>query len=108
MICGNDVWQKKSGLFDVAQGSFDGAEICTLIDFMILVKIREAFPEDNLGIYRDDGLGVTRKHGHNASTMEKKLHNIFKSFKLKITTQINMKTTHPCAQLIKILKMRHF
>ena len=37
-------------LFDVAQGSFDGAEISELIYFMILVKIREDFPEDNLGI----------------------------------------------------------
>ena len=36
-------------------GSFDGAEISDLL----LHKIGEKFPDEDIGLYRDDGLGVT-------------------------------------------------
>ena len=55
---------KKSGsrrttnIFDVSIGAYDGAEISELIGLLILSKTKEAFPEINFGIYRDDGLGV--------------------------------------------------
>ena len=92
-MCNGQTWHKKNGTFDVAQGSYDGAEICEIIGIMVLHKLSQKFPEDNLGLYRDDGLGVTSKHGHLASTMEKELHGFFKVYKLKISTQINMKST---------------
>jgi hypothetical protein len=38
-------------------------------------------------------LGVTEKKGHQASTLEKKMHSLFKSFDLKITSEINIKST---------------
>ena len=78
---------------DVAQGSFDGAETSELIGLMILHEIAQKFPDDNMGLYRDDGLGVTRKSGPLACRMEKELHAIFKQFGLSITTQINVKST---------------
>ena len=51
------------------------------------------FPNENLGLYRDDGIGVSSKHGHEASTLEKQLHALFKRFGLKISTQVNVKRT---------------
>ena len=74
-------------------GSFDGAECCTLIGLFLLHSLKRDFPEESLGLYRDDGLGVTKKHGHQASTLEKRLHAYFKKFGLKIVTEINVKHT---------------
>ena len=65
---GNQVWAKKSGNFDVSMGSFDGAECCDIIGLFLLYHLKRSFPEEDLGLYRDDGLGTTTKHGHEAST----------------------------------------
>ena len=90
---GNCTWAKKTGTFDVAIGSYDGAECCNLVGLYLLHHLKRSFPEDDLGLYRDDGIGVTRKHGHGASTLEKKLHSFFKNHGLKITTEVNVKKT---------------
>ena len=74
-------------------GSYDGAECCNLIGLFLLHSLKRDFPEENLGLYRDDGLGVTTKHGHQASTLEKRLHAYFKKFGLKIVTEINVTHT---------------
>ena len=54
----NCVWKKKNndGFFDVPMGSFHGAEICDLVGLYILSKLKNVF--NNLGLYRDDSLGV--------------------------------------------------
>jgi hypothetical protein len=52
-------WIKKGESdFDVAQGSYDGAESCELVGLFLLTELSEI---DRLivGIYRDDGLAVT-------------------------------------------------
>ena len=51
-------WVKKDTPFDVSMGSYDGAEICELVGLMILYKLKEAVPNIDFGLYRDDGLGV--------------------------------------------------
>ena len=56
---GDSTWTKKSGVFDVPMGSFDGAECCTLIGLFLLYSLKRDFPEESFGLYRDDGLGVT-------------------------------------------------
>ena len=90
---GNSTWAKKSGLFDVPMGSYDGAECCDLIGLFLLHHLKTSFPGESLGLYRDDGIGVTHKHGHEASTFEKELHNFFKRFGLKIVTEVNVRRT---------------
>ena len=45
-------------LFDVAMGSYDGAEVCELVDLYIQYKLTSAYPNGNIGRYRDDGLAV--------------------------------------------------
>ena len=51
-------WVKRNNqsLFDVAMGSYDGAEICELVGLFILNKLSEKFGKNNIGLYRDDGL----------------------------------------------------
>ena len=53
----NIPWVKKgSSDFDVAMGSFDSAETCDLVGLYLLSKLQHL--KVNLGLYRDDGLGV--------------------------------------------------
>ena len=59
----NDVaWVKKgdSGEFDVTMGSFDGAETCELVGLYILDTLGNKFGNENIGLYRDDGLACLK------------------------------------------------
>ena len=47
-------------MFDVAMGSYHGAEVCELVGLYILHKLTTAFPNGNIGLYRDDGLAAFR------------------------------------------------
>ena len=88
----NKTWQKKTGLFDVAQGSYDGAEICEMVGLYILSQVEENFPELNFGLYRDDGLGLTNKASKTKmERLKKRMFKLFKKIGLKITIQTNMK-----------------
>ena len=52
-------WQKKGNdLFDVAMGAYDGAEVCELVGIFMLHNVSKIYNKNNLGLYRDDGLGV--------------------------------------------------
>ena len=59
----NQLWVKKSGNeeFDVPIGCFDRAELCEIIGIYILTKLQSALRKDKAGLYRDDGLGVTKE-----------------------------------------------
>ena len=35
----NGCWKKKSGIFDITMGSFDGAECCEIVGLYLLHKI---------------------------------------------------------------------
>ena len=87
-----DTWTKIGGnLFDVSMGSPDGAELCELAGLFCLDLLRKKLPAEELGLYRDDGLGVTSKSGPGSSKIEKTLHSTFKGIGLKITTIVNVK-----------------
>ena len=53
---------KKSGNeeFDVPMGCFDGAEVCEVIGVYILHLLKTVMRKENVGLYRDDGLGILR------------------------------------------------
>ena len=56
-------WMKKNEEedFDVPMGCHDGAEIFELVGTYILNKISPIMQEqNNVGLYRDDGLGIFR------------------------------------------------
>ena len=50
--------KKDSGLFDVAMGPFDGAEVCKLVGNFLLHKLSEKYERKNLALYRDDELAI--------------------------------------------------
>ena len=45
--------------FDIPMGCQDGAEICELIGTYLLYQIN-VISKENIGLYRDDGLGIFR------------------------------------------------
>ena len=58
----NEPWVKKSGHkdFDVPMGCFNGAEVFEIVGTCILSKISNEISKKQVGLYRDDGLGVLR------------------------------------------------
>ncbi|OOZ57026.1 hypothetical protein, partial [Solemya velum gill symbiont] len=85
-------WGKKtsSNLFDVTMGSFDGAETCELVGSFLLHRIEEKHG-NGFGLYRDDGLGITKASPRQAERMKKDLCTIFENHGLRITIEANKK-----------------
>ena len=50
--------KKDSGLFGVAMGAFEGAEVCELVSNFLLHKLSEKYKRKNLALYRDVGLVI--------------------------------------------------
>ena len=89
----NRSWHKKTGLFDVTMGSYDGCELCELVGLLIIHTVREKFPNINFGLYRDDGLGAHKKLTKSQlNRIEKSLHATFKSLGLAITVETSKHT----------------
>ena len=90
-------WLKKNALnaFDVTMGGYDGAEICELVGLYILNNLQSRKELESVGLYRDDGLAVIRKHsGSQADKVRKQLIRTFQSFGLKITVETNLKAVN--------------
>ena len=91
---------KKSGLFDCAKGSWDGAETCELIGLYMLNKLTEGkyalFRKGEIGLYRDDGLSIVRIRGRQGNILvrlQQKIKEIFKKEDLSIIVEHDMKET---------------
>ena len=87
-------WCKRNNanMFDVAMGSYDGAEICELVGLFILDKLRAGFKNDNIGLYRDDGLPAFKNVGARTSnSIGKRFAKCLKDLGLSITIQTNQK-----------------
>ena len=79
-------------MFDVTIGSYNGAESCELVGAYLLHNIQEKFGNTcNFGLYRDDGLGVTKASPRQTEIIKKELCDIFGKFGLKITIEANKK-----------------
>ena len=86
-------WNKKQDSnFDVAMGSFDGAECCDLVGLYILAQLKHL--NIKIGLYRDDALGITSMTPRQADLMKKEICKIFKQMKLSITIDVNVKTVN--------------
>ena len=73
-------WTKKGeDIFDVGMGFFDGAEICEMVGLFLLEELQEL--GINVGIYRDDGLGVCDLTPRGVEKMKKKMSAIFRKHK---------------------------
>ena len=94
---GRKAWMKKgeSGLFDVTMGSHDGAEVCELVGIFALAQLPKRYRGKNVGLYRDDGLGVLRgMTGSAADRARKDVVDHFKKLGLRLTIDTNIKTTN--------------
>ena len=85
-------WCKKEppNFFDVTMGSFDGAETCELVGLYILQKLSVLGVD--LGLYQDDGLGVSSKPKRAIENLKKKICKIFSEIGLRITIEANLST----------------
>ena len=84
-------WGKKSGTkFDVAQGSYDGAECAELVGLFILNRVSKITGLD-AGLYRDDGLAVTSSAPRRVEAIKKEISKIFSEYGLAITTEANIR-----------------
>ena len=82
-------WCKKSSSFDVAMGSFDGAETCELVGLYLLSRLQKL--DINVGLYRDDGLAVSSQTPKKIEETKKKICKIFQNYDLRITIEANKK-----------------
>lgn len=89
---GNIVWTKKnsSNSFDVTMGSFDGAETCELVGSYLLHQLPETI-RNQVGLYRDDGLGAFENSPQCLERIKKQICKVFKDNGLKITIDANKK-----------------
>ena len=74
-------------------GCYDGAKLCELVGSFILNRLISIVNKSDIGLYRDDGLGIF----YNVSKPEierkkKAIAKVFKGCGLTITIQCNLKT----------------
>ena len=86
------IWVKRSNpQFDVTMGAYDGAEVCEIVGLYLLSMIKEKCKDIDLGLYRDDGLGITRNlSGPQTERLRKDITQIFKDAGLKITIECGL------------------
>ena len=85
-------WAKKEGgTCDVTMGSWDGAEVSDLVGLYTLSRCEVEEIGLNIGLYRDDGLGVCNKRPQQIDNLKKKLCHIYRQMGLKITVDANIK-----------------
>ena len=81
-------WQKKGDTtFDVAMGSYDGAETCELVGNFLLSQLQHL--DINMGLYRDDGLAITNATPRQTENIKKEICQIFNRNGLRITIEAN-------------------
>ena len=87
-----DNWVKSTGLFDTTMGAYDGAECCELIGLFMLSEMKSRFPQVNIGLYRDDGLGAHRRiPGPELKKVREGIIQLFKENGLKIVIHTGLK-----------------
>ena len=88
-------WVKKTGDedFDVPMDCFDGAEVCELVGTFILSKLSDVVDKKDVGLYRDDGLGIFKYLSRPEIERKKKaIVKVFKDSGLSIKVETNLKT----------------
>ena len=87
-----ETWIKKGAkLFDVTMGAYDGAEVCELVGCFLLYQLKTKYSNEDIGLYRDDGLAVFKNtNAQKSEKIKKELQKIFKDNGLEIVIQCNM------------------
>lgn len=93
-----EVWVKnkkcKNALFDVAMGSYSGAETCELIGLYMLHGLSKIFGKGMVGLYRDDGLAAFPvQSGFKTEKLKASVHRFVKGVGLKVTIEAPLTST---------------
>ena len=90
-------WVKRENkhMFDVTMGSYDGAEVCELVGLYILNILGQKYDKEQIGLYRDDGLGAFKNiSGGEAERIKKGITKVFSDLGLKITIETNLRVVN--------------
>ena len=80
----NEAWTKKGGYFDVAQGAFDSAEVCDVVELFLLSELKREELDASLGKFRDDGLGVSSEPPQEIANIMKRICAVYRRHGLSI------------------------
>ena len=84
----------KNSIFDVAMGSYSGAETCELIGLYMLHGLKKVFGDGLVGLYRDDGLAaIPIQSGYKTEKLKAAMHRFAKGLGLRITIEAPLTTT---------------
>ena len=76
-------------------GCFDGADVCKLVSSYILSKLKVMIKREDVGLYRDNGLGAfCNLSGSQVDRKRKQIVELLKQCELPITVEINLKTVN--------------
>ena len=90
LFSNKQTWSKKQNKdFNVSMGSWDGAEVCEIVGLFLLSKLQLQHLAIVIGLYRDDGLGVTSLRPRLAEIEKQKVISIMKDYGLNITAKAN-------------------
>ena len=76
----------------MAMGSFDGAQCCELVGLYMLSCLQHL--NMNVGLYRDDALGVLDGTRRQNELTKKEICRVFKENNLSITIEVNSKNVN--------------
>ena len=83
-------WMKKdSGLFDVLMSTYDGREASKLIGMFLLNLLGRQYNKKNIGLYRDDGLSISKNYsGLQMEKIKKSPQKVFKNNGLDVIISV--------------------
>ena len=64
-----------------------------MVGLYMLDQVKQQLPNDDLGLYRDDGLGTTSSSGREADRARKTITQIFKNHGLQVTIETRLTRT---------------
>ena len=92
LVEGGEFWNKKSNPeFDVPMGGYDSAEVCDIVGLYILSKLKQLKVKAEFGLFKDDGLGISKATPRETEKIKKQICEVFKSLGLSITIEANKK-----------------
>ena len=76
-------------------GAYDDAEMYELIGIFLLNLLGRQYDAKNIGLYRDDGLSISKNcYGLQMEKIKKRLQKVFKSNGLDVIIACNMKAVN--------------
>ena len=86
-------WMKKrSDLFDVLMGPYDGVEVCELTAIFLMNLLGQQHSTKDISLYRDNRLSIFKNcSGPEMEKIKKRLQKVFKNNGLDVIIECNMK-----------------